>query len=213
MYDCCNFPLISMFLHPRGEKECHLLNHFSPSIHYIFAQMNQLVRSLSALSINDAKVLVRSFASKKSEKIEAKKEKEMAAKKRAKLQMMGKGSSGKPVTGKKKEKEANVNPKELQRLLQFVFPKGEKPAPLSPEKQKEYAAIAKEYSSKTMKLHHQQSQRLQQKIVLMHLAIDALPTPELRKAASKPDYSLFPPMNLLPSCTPPAASSDHEFTW
>ena len=107
-----------MFLHPRGEKECHLLNHFSPSTHYIFAQMNQLVRSLSALSINDAKVLVRSFASKKSEKIEAKKEKEMAAKKRAKLQMMGKGSSGKPVTGKKKEKEAEAAQKKKEKAAE-----------------------------------------------------------------------------------------------
>ncbi|KAK8809743.1 hypothetical protein WA158_000686 [Blastocystis sp. Blastoise] len=176
--------------------------------------MALLLRSFSILPLQSCKVLTRSFASKKSEKLEAKKEKEMAAKKRAKIQMMQKGNDGKQTTTKaKKEKDSTSTTKEMNNLLQFIFPKAEPAAPLSPEKQAEYAQIAKTYSSKSMKLHHAQCQRLQQKIYLMHQAINALPTKELRDAASKPDYTLFPPGGLLPSCTPPSSSSEQEFTW
>ena len=106
-----------------------------------------------------------------------------------------------PAKSKKASKEdTKQNEKQVKSLLlQYYKMKTYSPSKLSPEKQKEYSAIAKEYSRQMTYLQHQAELRLNDKIFLRDLAIAALPTEELRKQAKMTDTEQIPGKYFYPA--------------
>lgn len=108
---------------------------------------------------------------------------------------------------KQSEKQVKALLLQYYKLRTFDSPK------LSPEKQKEYAEIAKEYSRQMTYLKHNAEMRLNDKIFLRDLAISALPTEELRKQAMMTDPEQIPGKYFYPAKKARFEDLSKELAW
>ena len=105
------------------------------------------------------------------------------------------------------EKQVKSLLKHYYKMRTYVPPK------LSEEKQKEYAAAAKEYSRQMTRLHHYYEGRLNDKIFLRDLAISALPTEALREQAKKTDCEQIPGKYFYPARKARFEDLSKELAW
>lgn len=97
-------------------------------------------------------------------------------------------------------------------LLQFYKQRAYTAPALSEETKKNYSDISKEYARQLRKLHNLHEKRLIDKIWLRDLAIDALPTEELRKQARMPDSAQIPQL-LCPVKKARFENTEEEMAW
>ena len=125
-----------------------------------------------------------------------------------------KADNTKAKAKKASKEEAHQNEKQVKALLlQYFKMRNYVPPKVSPEKQKEYAEIAKEYTRQMTYLHHTAETRLNDKIFLRDLAISALPTEELRKQAVMTDTEQIPGKYFYPAKKARFEDLSKELAW
>ena len=108
---------------------------------------------------------------------------------------------------KQSEKQLKALLLQYYRLRTYERPK------VDPEKQKEYAAAAKEYSRQMTIMYHKAEQRLNDKIFLRDLAISALPSETLREEAKKTDPEQIPGKYFYPNKKARFEDLSKELAW
>lgn len=122
------------------------------------------------------------------------------------------------ATQSKSKKSSKEDTKQSEKqvkalLLHYYKMRTYDPPKLSPEKQKEYAEIAKEYSRQMTYLKHTAELRMNDKIFLRDLAISALPTEELRKQAMMTDPEQIPGKYFYPAKKARFEDLSKELAW
>ena len=126
----------------------------------------------------------------------------------------GKDDSAQQKSKKASKEDSKQSEKQVKALLLHYYKMRTYDAPkLSPEKQKEYAAIAKEYSRQMTYLKHTAEMRLNDKIFLRDLAISALPTEELRKQSMMTDPEQIPGKYFYPAKKARFEDLSKELAW
>ena len=120
-------------------------------------------------------------------------------------------AKSKSKKGSKADTEQSEN--QIRALLLQYYKQRTYIAPkLSEETKRDYSNIAKEYSRQLRKLHNNYEQRMADKIWLRDLAIEALPTEELRKQAVMTDPAQIPQL-LCPVRKARFENTDEEMAW
>lgn len=126
----------------------------------------------------------------------------------------GKGDADQAKVKKASKADSKQSEKQVKSLLLHYYKmRTYDPPKLSPEKQKEYAEIAKEYSRQMTYLKHTAEQRLNDKIFLRDLAISALPTEELRNQAKMTDPEQIPGKYFYPAKKARFEDLSKELAW
>ena len=126
----------------------------------------------------------------------------------------GKSEPVAPKSKKASKSDSKQSEKQIKSLLLQYYKMRTYDAPkLSPEKQKEYAEIAKEYSRQMTYLKHTAEMRLNDKIFLRDLAISALPSEELRKQAVMTDTEQIPGKYFYPAKKARFEDLSKELAW
>ena len=120
----------------------------------------------------------------------------------------------KKKVSKEDKAEAAQREKQVKSLLkQYYRMHSYEPPKIDPELQKEYEAIAKEYSRQMTLLHHTYERRLYDKIFLRDLAISALPTESLREQAKQTDTQQIPGKYFYPAEKARFEDLSQELAW